>query len=219
MLCVNKKRIISALLCAAMIVSAGVMASSCGDNDGTPSGSTDSSDEWVLADKNVTMWGGFGEDYYENFKRDNPDINLNYATSSDNSLVTLAAAIQSGNQPDMFYTNNAANAPLGEAVGRDLLLPLEGYFDRDPNYKWEDLPEWYDMFVKYTGNDGQDHIYAVYTDVSVACLVWNKDMFEANGLDPEKPPTTWSEMQTMASQLNKTDSNGMLSQALSLIHI
>ena len=142
MLCVKKKRIISALLCAAMIVSAGIMASSCGDNGGTPSGGGDStSDEWVLADKNVTMWGGFGEDYYENFKRDNPDIELNYATSSDNSLVTLAAAIQSGTQPDMFYTNDAAKAPLGEAVGRDLLLPLEGYFDRDPNYKWEDLPE------------------------------------------------------------------------------
>lgn len=214
MLCVKKKRIISALLCAAMIVSAGIMASSCDDNGGAASGGGDStSDEWVLADKNVTMWGGFGQDYYENFQRDNPDIDLNYATSSDNSLVTLAAAIQSGNQPDMFYTNDAAKAPLGEAVGRDLLLPLEGYFDRDPNYKWEDLPEWYDMFVKYTGNDGQEHIYAVYTDVSVACLVWNKDLFEANGLDPESPPTTWSEMKTMANQLNQTDSNGMLSQA------
>lgn len=214
MLSVKKKRIISALLCAAMIVSAGVMASSCGDGGTTTSGgNTGNLEEFVPENKNVTIWGAFGEDYYQNFERDNPDIVLDHSTSSDHSLMTLAAAIQAGTQPDMFYTNNAANAPLGEAVGRDLIIPLDSYFEKDPAYQKSDLPDWYDMFVKYEGNDGQQHIYGVYTDVSVACLVWNKDMFEQNGLDPETPPSTWSEMKTMASKLNKTDANGMLSQA------
>ncbi len=214
MLCVKKKRIVSALLCAAMIVSAGLMASSCGDDGSTSSGSGNTTTgTFEPADKNVTVWGAFGTDYWENFQSDHPEINLDYGTSSDHSLVTLAAAIKAGTQPDMFYTNNAANAPLGEAVGRDLIIPLDEYFERDPEYSMDDLPEWYDMFVRYTGNDGQSHIYAVYTDVSVACLVWNKDLFEANGLDPDTPPTTWSQMKEMAAKLNKTDANGMLSQA------
>ena len=38
------------------------------------------------------------------------------------------------------------------------------------------------------------HWYSTY-------LYWNKDLFEAAGLDPETPPTTWDEVYTMAEQI------------------
>ncbi len=43
-------------------------------------------------------------------------------------------------------------------------------------------------------------------------LFWNKDMFEAAGLDPEKPPATMEELAEMADKLTKFDSNGNLTQ-------
>lgn len=207
-----KKRVTSIIVCVAMVLSMGTAMASCGEKEPSPSGDT-SGGTFTVANKNITVWGAFGEDYYENFKRDYPDYVLDHATASDASLTTLAASISAGTQPDMFYTNNAANAPLGEAVGRDLIVPLDEYFTRDPDYTLKDLPSWYDMFVKYTGADGQEHIYAVYTDVSVACLLWNKQLFSAAGLDPNTPPKTWSEMKTFTQKLTKTDSNGMVTQA------
>jgi multiple sugar transport system substrate-binding protein len=43
-------------------------------------------------------------------------------------------------------------------------------------------------------------------------LFWNKDLFEAAGLDPEKPPKTLDELVTMADKLNKKDAKGNFTQ-------
>lgn len=206
-----KRRIICGVLCLAIILSLGT-AASCKPDDDTPTGSG-SAGVFTPDDKNITVWGGFGDDWWEAFQRENPDMKIDYSTPTENSIASLAVAINAGTQPDAFYTSNAAAAPLGEAVTKDYLLPLDEYFNRDPSYKLADLPSWYKMFASFPDNSGTEHIYGVYTDVSVACLVWNKKLFAENDMDPEKPPTTWSEMQTMATKLNKTDANGMLTQA------
>ena len=38
-------------------------------------------------------------------------------------------------------------------------------------------------------------------------MYWNKDLFEAAGLDPDTPPATWDEWQSYAEQLTDPDSN------------
>ena len=38
-------------------------------------------------------------------------------------------------------------------------------------------------------------------------LYWNKDLFEAAGLDPETPPTTWEEMAQFAEKVTNPDKN------------
>ena len=46
--------------------------------------------------------------------------------------------------------------------------------------------------------------YTVPFDVGVwGMLYYNKDMFKAAGLDPEKPPTTWTELNAAAKKLTK----------------
>ncbi len=216
------KRIISLLLCLALVLSFGAMTSCGGDDldDGSGEG-------FMPEDLNVTVWGAFGEDYWEAWSRDYPTINLDRSTSSDFSLATLAAAISAGTQPDMFYTNNAAAAPLGEAVAKKLVMPLDDYLPVDPatgapadaslckdqSYTWDDLPSWYSMFMTFPDENGDQHVYGVYTDVSVGALVWNKDLFEANGYDRNTPPATWSEMYDMAKAMTKTDASGLVTQA------
>ena len=210
-----KKRIISLLLALAMILSTGMILSACNKE---PSEDTSETSEEERIEINpgteITVWGAFGSDYWEHWKRDYPDVKLNNTISSDASLLTLAAAMNAGKQPDMYYTNNAASAPLGAAVMQRMVIPLDDYLAKDKDYKLSDLPSWYDMFVKYPDPDtGEEHIYAVYTDVSVACLVWNKKLFEQAGLDPDKPPKTWNEMYEYAQKLTKRDSSGMVIQA------
>ena len=122
------KRVLSLFLVLAMVLSMGALLISCGEDGGNnTSGGNNSNEETGdlfydnLEDRNIRVWGGFGDDYWESFKRDYPDIVLDHATSSDNSLANLAAYIKAGNQPDMFYTRDAAKAPLGEAVSKDLV--------------------------------------------------------------------------------------------------
>lgn len=43
-------------------------------------------------------------------------------------------------------------------------------------------------------------------------LFWNKDMYEAAGLDPNKPPKTLEEMVSFADKLNKKDAKGNYTQ-------
>lgn len=45
-----------------------------------------------------------------------------------------------------------------------------------------------------------------------AAFFWNKDLFEAAGLDPNKPPKTLDELVAMADKLNKKDSKGNFTQ-------
>jgi multiple sugar transport system substrate-binding protein len=54
----------------------------------------------------------------------------------------------------------------------------------------------------------QDEYWAIPTAVRSLALFYNKDLFEAAGLDPEVPPTTTEEFLAMAQQLTQYDGNG-----------
>lgn len=54
--------------------------------------------------------------------------------------------------------------------------------------------------------DGEPYGIPFETDVRV--LYWNKQAFEEVGLDPEKPPTTWAELEEYADLLDKKNEDG-----------
>jgi multiple sugar transport system substrate-binding protein len=48
-------------------------------------------------------------------------------------------------------------------------------------------------------------IYGVPRDANTLALYYNADMFRAKGLDPDKPPKTWSELKAAAEKLRDPD--------------
>jgi multiple sugar transport system substrate-binding protein len=54
--------------------------------------------------------------------------------------------------------------------------------------------------------DGKPYGIPFETDVRV--LYWNKQAFEEAGLDPEKPPKTWEELEQYADKLDKKNEDG-----------
>jgi multiple sugar transport system substrate-binding protein len=58
----------------------------------------------------------------------------------------------------------------------------------------------------------KDKYYCLPWGTDLYALFWNKDMFEAAGLDPEKPPETMEQMLEYADKLTKTDAQGNLTQ-------
>ncbi|MBM4082935.1 MAG: extracellular solute-binding protein, partial [Planctomycetes bacterium] len=54
--------------------------------------------------------------------------------------------------------------------------------------------------------------YAAPYDTDVRVLYYNKALFRAAGLDPERPPRTWSELREVSRALTKRRSDGHLAQ-------
>jgi sn-glycerol 3-phosphate transport system substrate-binding protein len=71
---------------------------------------------------------------------------------------------------------------------------------------------------KYDVSDLEPNVLAYYTvdgkqwsmpfNTSNPMVYYNKDMFKAAGLDPNKPPRTWAEVEEYAKKLTKKDASG-----------
>ncbi|GHO89808.1 extracellular solute-binding protein [Dictyobacter formicarum] len=64
----------------------------------------------------------------------------------------------------------------------------------------------------YLVHEFNGHIYCIPYVYDSFALFWNKDLFKAAGLDPNKPPTTWAELETYTQKLTKRDSKGAITQ-------
>jgi multiple sugar transport system substrate-binding protein len=136
----------------------------------------------------------------EQFEAENPDIDVihNGDIAYDNFRDEIAASAPAGVGPDvvtLFYGWIPAFVDAG------YLIPLPQ--DEFP-------PDWIESTFSpmVAESKFQDEYWAIPTAVRSLALFYNKDLFEAAGLDPEAPPTTTEEFLEMAQQLTQYDGNG-----------
>jgi ABC-type glycerol-3-phosphate transport system substrate-binding protein len=135
----------------------------------------------------------------DQFNQMQDKIVVEYLAIADVANKTLIATA-GGDPPDvaglgsesvcMFADQNALQ-PL------DASIRAEGMTPEQWNERY--YPVYADMCV-YRGV-----IWAVPTTPSVGALYWNKAMFRAAGLDPERPPRTLEELDDMADKLTRRD--------------
>jgi multiple sugar transport system substrate-binding protein len=93
-----------------------------------------------------------------------------------------------GTPPDIMMTDIIW---LGEFVENGLLADLT---NRVENWsEWDDVVDTYRDATYWNGRS-----YGTWLNTDVRVLVYNKDLFRAAGLDPDKPPKTWTELEQMA---------------------
>ena len=103
----------------------------------------------------------------------------------DNQMVTkLATSAQSGDSPDLVSFDLIY---MPDFMKAGLLTDLTEQLNADPHYvthvqAYKDIATF------------EDKIYGVGFTPDVSVLAWNKDLYKAAGLDPEKGPTTISEV-------------------------
>lgn len=73
-----------------------------------------------------------------------------------------------------------------------------------------DLTDFYDAPLKQCKSGEQ--ILCLPWGTDMYALFWNKDMFEAAGLDPETPPATMEELAEFADRMTVRDTDGKLTQ-------
>lgn len=99
-----------------------------------------------------------------------------------------------GTGPDLYSTgfNPGYSDPFKAGV--------QIWFDDFPDFQaWkQSWPSWYwiEGLTTYNG-----HVFAIPTQVFNSRLIYNKDLFRAAGLNPERPPRSYPELLRMAKQI------------------
>lgn len=129
----------------------------------------------------------------DQFNTANPDVMVvaEYTGSYAETLTSALASIGTGEEPDIVQVyevgtramlDSGAIVPVQELAGGEL-----------------DVSQFIAPITNYYTVDGA--LRCMPFNSSTAMLYYNKDMFEAAGLDPEKPPTTFDEVYEMGKQI------------------
>lgn len=126
------------------------------------------------------------------FTDQNPGVTINivpvpYGSSSYRDKYIQAA--NGGGGPDLLQCDNIW---VPQFAAMDIIIPLSDYMGDTVNDYFPGTIE------AATYND---QVWGVPFAADSMILFYNKDMFRAAGLDPEKPPTTWEEFRTYAIAL------------------
>lgn len=135
----------------------------------------------------------------QDFMKKYPNIKVTVKDTGVNNQVFVTEVI-AGTAPDVAF--------FGED-GVYLFAPQDAFTDLGPYIdKWDAAkkgdfyaPIW--AFGNYQGKQ-----YGVPWIAHAMALIYNKGMFKAAGLDPEKPPKTWDELYAYAEKLTTGDQYG-----------
>lgn len=154
-------------------------------------------------DIKISFWNSFtGSDgdmlveLVNRFNEENTDgitVEMDISSDFDSQLSTAFAA---GTGPTMILSSSAYRFTYG-----DYLQDVSDVFEMTDLEKEDFIQSYLDYC------SGDEGLYFVPFQVVGYYMYWNKDLFEAAGLDPETPPATWEEWQTMAEQLTDESSN------------
>ena len=153
-------------------------------------------------------WTGFEKDamqaVVDDFNRSQDRIFVDYLSISGIAQKTLIATA-GGTPPDIagLWANEVADFDR-----EDALMPLDDLAAGSTVSADRYLPVFWDMVV-YKGK-----LYGVPSTPVTIAFYWNKDLFRARGLDPEKPPSTIAELDEYAQKLTKIES-GRITQWVS----
>lgn len=171
------------------------LAACGGSNDSEGYGSSDGT--------TITFWNSFtGADgdmlveMVDKFNEENTDgitVEMDISSDFDSQLSTAFAA---GEGPTMILSSSAYRFTYG-----DYLQDVSDVFEKTELNKDDFIQSYLDYC-----SDGEATYFIPFQVVGYY-MYWNKDLFEAAGLDPDTPPATWDEWQSYAEQLTDPDSN------------
>jgi sn-glycerol 3-phosphate transport system substrate-binding protein len=199
---------------AALALVLTVVTAACGGSTGTSS-----SDQSALAPAKdvkpaatITWWhamtgvnGDALNKIVDGFNKSQSNIKVTtvFQGTYDDLLSKLNTALASNAAPALVQVYD-----IGQAYMRDsgAIVPMQAFIDRD-KFDTSDFEPAVINYYKY-----QDKLQSMPFNASSAILLFNVDAFKAAGLDPAKPPLTFSEITDAAKKLTKKDASGQTTQ-------
>ena len=147
------------------------------------------------------------DEYAADFGRENPTIKVTpiYAGSYQDTIVKALTANKAGNPP---VTSVLLSTDMFTLIDEDAIVPIDNFIKTADDRAW--LGSFYKAFMLNSQSGGKT--WGVPFQRSTVVLYFNKELFKAAGLDPNKPPATWAEMVDVAKKLTVKDSAGKVTQ-------
>lgn len=138
---------------------------------------------------------------------ENPDVNINaiYTGSYADTTTRAITASRGGNAPHLAIL---LSVDMFTMIDEDVIEAWDDHLSDEEIAEW--IGGFYPAFLRNSQTEGKT--WGIPFQRSTPVIYWNKEAFEAAGLDPETPPTTWDEMVEMGKQLTIRDDAGNVSQ-------
>ena len=117
----------------------------------------------------------------------------------DDLLAKLNTAIASNAAPALVQVYDIGQRYMYDS---QQVVPMQAFIDRD-KFNTSDFEPAVINYYKY-----QDKLQSMPFNASTPMLYYNKDAFKEVGLDPNKPPVTFTEIADAAKKLTKKDAAG-----------
>jgi multiple sugar transport system substrate-binding protein len=198
-----KRALLGLLLVLAMVATACTSDSGGGDGGGGGGSSGGVT--------NIILWQGFGAKEVSNngvpnyeaqsikklvdqFNADHPDIHVEdvYSATNDKALDKLTVALQGGEAPDITYQYGSSLPQLTGAPG---IIDLTDVV-QDPAWAWDDFIDGARTAATVDGK-----IYGVPALIDNLAIIYNKDLFDAAGVDYPTADWTWDDFRSAAKAL------------------
>jgi multiple sugar transport system permease protein len=167
-------------------------------------------DEKLPAGKvKLVVWGlEFGEESkglearVKEFERRHPNIEVSILSMGAGTMnpQKLMTAIVGNVPPDVIRQDRFT---IGDWASRDTFLPLDDYIARDDPKDPEAIRK--EEYYKACWDEAmyKGRLFAIPATTDDRALFYNRDNFRKAGLDPDKPPRTWEELEAIAPRLTK----------------
>jgi sn-glycerol 3-phosphate transport system substrate-binding protein len=141
------------------------------------------------------------------FEKENPGVKLRpiYSGSYQESIAKALTAVKSGDPP---VTSILLSTDMFTLIDEDAIVPFDDLIKTADDKAW--LKSFYPAFMENSQTGGKT--WGIPFQRSTVVLFYNKDAFKEAGLDPDRPPQTWTQMREYAQKLTKRDASGNVSQ-------
>lgn len=200
------KKFISIAIIGSVLLSA--TACSKNANEATSSNAKPDTNKVI----NLTFWhsmGGKGGEainkMVDEFNSAHPNIKVTaqYQGTYDDAINKLKTSEQSKAGPDIMQVYDIGTKFM---VDSKWVTPVQKFIDDDKF----DTSKLEPNLLKYYTVNGK--LYSMPFNSSTPIMYYNKNAFKAAGLDPNKPPKNFNEIEEYGKKLVKKDSSGKVSQ-------
>lgn len=165
----------------------------------------------TYAKENIVFWHamtGEGQKALEkivddyNKSQDEVVVDAIFQGSYEESIVKFKAVSGTKEVPDLVQMNDVSTSFMYRSGA---VVPMYEFIKEDKNFDESKLE---DVLLNYYRINGK--LYSMPFNSSTAILVYNKDAFREVGLDPEKAPKSYKEIEEYSRKLVKTNKNGVV---------
>jgi len=149
----------------------------------------------------------FIDGFAADFEKENPGTRIKpiYSGTYQDTITKALTAVKGGEPP---VTSILLSTDMYTLIDEDAIVPFDDLIRTPEDQAW--LKSFYPAFMENSQTGGKT--WGIPFQRSTIVLYWNKEMFKEAGLDPNRAPANWKEMQEYAQKLTRRDASGKVTQ-------